>query len=656
MKLSIIIVNYNVKYFLEQCLQSVMEGVRNMEAEVFVVDNKSVDGSVQMLKEKFPDVITLVNTENVGFSKANNQAIKLAKGEYVLLLNPDTLVENVTFEKVIAFMDEHPEAGGLGVKMVDGKGKFLPESKRGLPTPMVAFYKIFGLSRLFPGSRRFGQYHLTYLDQDSVHEVDVLSGAFMLLRKSVLDDIGLLDETFFMYGEDIDLSYRITKAGYKNFYYPETRIIHYKGESTKKGSINYVFVFYNAMVIFARKHFSQKNARLFSFFINIAIYFRAFLAISKRIFLKALLPVLDAILLFSGIVGIKNYWESNVIFTSGDGHFPIELVSVAIPLYIVIWLLAVYFSSGYDRPVKLSKLFQGLLAGTAIILIIYALLPEKFRFSRALIILGSLWGFMSMSGLRLLLHTAGFSHFALGIKKNNRVLIVGENEEAKRVSGILRNSVNQPAFIGLIGVAENSNGHPGYLGNLKNLEEICRVFRINEVVFCSKDIPPRMIIDKMTSLSQMQLEYRIAPPESISIIGSKSINTLDDAYVVEIDSLDKTRNKRNKRLLDVVASVLFLLCAPLLILIIRSPLKYIQNIFSVFFGKKSWVGYHYQPSKENLHLPKIRKGVLDPIDGLPAGAYITKDVIERLNLLYARDYKVMNDLRIISKNIRKLGK
>ena len=243
MKLSVIIVNYNVKYFLEQCLLSALKAAERVSTEIFVVDNNSVDGSVEMVQQKFPSVKVIANTKNTGFSKANNQGIRESKGEYVLLLNPDTVVEEDTFEKVVSFMDQHSDAGGLGVKMLDGTGRFLPESKRGLPTYDVAFYKIFGLSKLFPRSKTFGKYHLGYLDENKTHEVDVLAGAFMLLRKSVLDKIGLLDEDYFMYGEDIDLSYRITKAGYKNYYFPETRIIHYKGESTKRTSVNYVLVF-----------------------------------------------------------------------------------------------------------------------------------------------------------------------------------------------------------------------------------------------------------------------------------------------------------------------------------------------------------------------------------------------------------------------------
>ncbi|MFN2128695.1 MAG: glycosyltransferase family 2 protein, partial [Anaerolineales bacterium] len=263
MDLSVIIVNYNVKYFLEQCLHSVIKSIEGLHGEIIVVDNNSVDGSTQMLNDKFPKVKLIANKKNLGFSKANNQGIKKASGKYILILNPDTILQEDTLLKCFDFMESHPNAGSLGVKMIDGKGNFLPESKRSLPTPSVAFFKIFGLASLFPRSKTFGRYHLGYLDKDQVHKVEILPGAFMFIRKSVLDQIGFLDETFFMYGEDIDLSYRITQAGYDNYYFPETTIIHYKGESTKKGSINYVMVFYRAMMIFARKHFSRKNARLF---------------------------------------------------------------------------------------------------------------------------------------------------------------------------------------------------------------------------------------------------------------------------------------------------------------------------------------------------------------------------------------------------------
>ncbi|MEP7265102.1 MAG: glycosyltransferase, partial [Bacteroidota bacterium] len=381
MKISIVIVNYNVQYFLEQCLLSVANACKGMDAEVFVVDNNSSDGSVEMVARKFPEVKLIANKDNKGFSAANNQAIREAKGEYILLLNPDTVVEEDTFSKTCAFMDLHPDAGALGVLMIDGKGNFLPESKRGLPVPSVAFYKIFGLAALFPKSKTFGRYHLGFLDKNKIHKVDVLSGAFMLLRKAALDKTGLLDEDYFMYGEDIDLSYRITKAGYFNYYFPETRIIHYKGESTKKSSINYVFVFYRAMAIFADKHFAKGNARLFNLLITFAIYIRAGLAMLQRFAERIFLPLTDAVLIYAGMYFLKNYWEVTV----KDVHYPSFFMNSLVPLYIIIWLASAYLSGGYDKPIRIAKLIRGILTGAVVILVVYALLPETYRFSRALI-------------------------------------------------------------------------------------------------------------------------------------------------------------------------------------------------------------------------------------------------------------------------------
>lgn len=268
-KVSVVIVNYNVKYFLEQCLYSVRAAIAGMDVEVFVVDNHSSDGSVEYLRPRFPEVTFIVNEDNPGFAKANNQAIRQCTGEYILLLNPDTVIGEASIRTLCFFMDEHPKAGGLGVKMLDGHGVFLPESKRSFPSPWVSFCKIFGLSALFPKSRLFARYSLPFLNKDNQHKVDVLAGAFMMLRHEALDKTGLLDEAFFMYGEDIDLSYRIVLDGYKNYYVPE-RILHYKGESTKQGDAKYVKAFYGAMLIFYRKYYPH-SGWLMSFFIQFAI-------------------------------------------------------------------------------------------------------------------------------------------------------------------------------------------------------------------------------------------------------------------------------------------------------------------------------------------------------------------------------------------------
>lgn len=273
-ELSVIIVSYNVRYFLEQALLAVRKASVGLGVEVIVVDNQSTDHSVRMVKEKFPEVWLLESAQNLGFSKANNLGIKQAQSEYILLLNPDTLVAQDTFAQCLDFMRSHPQAGAVGIRMIDGAGQYLPESKRGFPSPLVAFFKTAGLSSLFPQSRIFNRYYLGHLDPEQSHEVDVLCGAFMLMPKKVLEKVGLLDEAFFMYGEDIDLSYRIVKAGYRVYYYPGTTMLHYKGESSKKGSLQYVKIFYQAMIIFTKKHFSGRGTWVFTSLLQAAIYFR----------------------------------------------------------------------------------------------------------------------------------------------------------------------------------------------------------------------------------------------------------------------------------------------------------------------------------------------------------------------------------------------
>ena len=271
MHLSVIIVNYNVKYFLEQCLYSVENALLNIDAQIIVIDNNSNDGSKEFFTNKFPKVNFVWSSENFGFSKANNLGLAQAKGKYILFLNPDTLVAEDCFEKCISFFETHKNVGALGIRMIDGSGKFLKESKRGFPSLFPSLFKLFALTSLFPTSKIFARYYLGNLSENENHAVDVLSGAFMFIEKKVLDKIGGFDEDFFMYGEDIDLSYRIQNAGFRNYYFSESTIIHFKGESTKKGNLKYVQLFYGAMNLFLQKHNTSAKSSLYSFFIKIAI-------------------------------------------------------------------------------------------------------------------------------------------------------------------------------------------------------------------------------------------------------------------------------------------------------------------------------------------------------------------------------------------------
>ena len=279
MKLSVVIVNYNVKHYVEQCLNSVMRAVDGMESEIFVVDNHSRDGSVDYLRTRFPQVNIIDSLHNQGFSRANNIAIRQSRGEYVLLLNPDTFVGETVLKECVRFMDEHVNAGGVGVRMLKVDGNSAMESRRGLPSPATAFYKMCGLCSMFPRHPRFGKYYMSGLSWDEAARIEVVSGAFFMLRRKAVEQVGLLDEDFFMYGEDIDLSCRLLKGGFENWYLP-VKILHYKGESTQKSSFRYVHVFYDAMLIFLRKHYGHFGWWL-SLPIKLAVYMKAAVTLVK---------------------------------------------------------------------------------------------------------------------------------------------------------------------------------------------------------------------------------------------------------------------------------------------------------------------------------------------------------------------------------------
>ena len=640
--LTVIIVNYNVVYFLEQCLNSVRAASKNLKIETFVVDNNSVDGSVEMVKERFPDVKLIENKINTGFSKANNQAIELADSRYVLLLNPDTVVEEDTFEKTIAFMDENVDAGGLGVRMIDGKGKFLPESKRGFPSPSVAFFKIFGLSKILPKSRLFGKYHLGYLSEFDTNEIDVLSGAFMLMRKETLDKVGHLDETFFMYGEDIDLSYRIKLGGYKNYYFPKTKIIHYKGESTKKSSVNYVFVFYKAMIIFAKKHFSDKNARLFSFAINLAIYFRASVAILNRFLKKISLPFFDYVFSLGGMFVLANRWAQH------DIHFPNRAYFISFPIYVFIWLTCNILIGLYDKNSNRNLVWRGTLLGTALILIIYALLPKEWQFSRLFTIVGSLLFICQYYLSRITINLFKNNRLGLPATPKKRFAIVGSEEEFHRIEHLL--SETYPNIESIIAVSVE-NQFPLAKGNFNQIKEIISIHKINELIFCAKNLTAKEIITGMSTIEDDDVEFKIAQPDTTYLIGSNSIDSSGDLYILNFNNLNRPENVRSKRLLDLGFSIAFLIFSPILIWSYKNKKKFIDNLIEILFGKKSFVGYLRSENQINKVLPRIKTGILKPYN---PSSNLNEDLLERLNLMYAKNFSILLDFQVIVNNWRKL--
>lgn len=643
MKLSVIIVNYNVKYFLTQCLLSVEKAKFEYEKkygqkliEIFVVDNNSKDNSATYVKENFPEVILLENKKNVGFSSANNQAIRQSSCKYVLLLNPDTIIPEDTFLKIINFADKNPDAGSIGVKMMNGEGVFLPESKRAFPSPSVSFFKIFGLSKLFPKSKRFGKYHLTYLDENEINKVDVLSGAFMLLRKSALDKVGFLDETFFMYGEDIDLSYRIARSGFSNYYYPEINIIHYKGESTKKGSLNYVFMFYNAMIIFAKKHFTGKNAALFSLLIKFAIFFRAGLSLLKRLLKTTFLPLTDIFVFFSGFYILKPLWE-NYKFHHIN-HYPPEFMYYAVPSYIVIWTITLIMAKAYRNPIDSKQLFKGILFGTFIILIIYSLLNEEYRYSRLLLLANTVWAMFFSWLIRAIFTILNLKEFSFQNTKERKLLLFSNKTDRDIFTKNLLSYFGKQISFTQIGKYDR-----------KNVIKIIKNEQISHFVISANTLKFKELISIISDNVFFPAEIQIAYPDRGFVIGSHKITVSAEMYFPELFNLNKKSVKFQKRLFDISFSALFILFSPVLILLTDSKKAYFRNLFNVLKGKNTWVGY-IESEKDEL-LPALKPGILNPVNY----SVTNKDEIKKINLRYASDYHLTDDFYTIYKTFNEIG-
>lgn len=642
-KLSVVIVNYNVKYFLEQALRSVEKAIVGLDAEVWVVDNNSVDGSVAMVQEKFPWVQVLANKDNVGFSRANNQAIRASSSEYVLLLNPDTVLQEDSLTKCLDFMDSRSDVGALGVRMIDGKGKFLPESKRGLPSPAVALFKMTGLSSLFPKSRVFGRYHLKYLSEHETHEVDVLSGAFMLMRASALEKVGLLDEDYFMYGEDVDLSYRITLGGYKNVYFAGTTIIHYKGESTKRKSANYVKVFYNAMVLFAKKHYSSSMAGWFAFFIQMAIYFRAGLAFFARLAEQIWLPLLDFVLIVAGYVGIAKYWELYHKFVRG--YYPPEFYGVHVPFYALVAIFLVWISGGYDRIMVARRLFRGGAIGAIVLFAMYAFFPRDWQFSRAILALGSAWAlgaFFISRGLAQALKLGGVQFDHGGRRK---VVLVGGVAECERIERLLKLGRVNHEVLGWVSV--NDVQSQEFLGHLEQLSEVLAIYQPDLVIFSGKDVPSTEIMTHMIDFQSLSVQVKIAPERGETIIGSDSKNQPGELFTLEVHyHLAQQHHLRNKRVFDLILCACVLLGAGILVWNNRGRVL-LRHWLGVLLGQKTWVGY--DPTSLSLKLPKIKPCVLDV-----SSPYVGTGFATDAALAYARDYEVSKDAWVFWRNL--LGK
>ncbi len=638
MILSVVIVSYNVKTFLEQCLRSVLKAAEGIESEIFVVDNNSVDGTEAMLMAKFsclPNIHLIFNRENLGFSKANNQALRRCRGRYVLVLNPDTLVQEDTFRKMIAFMEQDPTIGAAGCKLLNADGSFQLSCRRSFPTPEVSFYKIIGLSTLFPQSRRFARYNLTYLPIDATYEVDALMGAFMFIRREALEQVGLFDESFFMYGEDLDLCYRIKQAGWKIYYYHETQIIHYKGESTKKESFNYVIRFYEAMLIFVRKHYRSRYSRLFEAILILGIYLRASLAFLRRLLMRLGVPLLDLVLIVLSIfVGFR--YKFSV--------YPTEFLSIVLPAYTAVWV-AVLVAFGQYRAARLYSLKTLVLALCTGFLINASLtfFFKQYAFSRVGLSASFVCALLLLGGWRVLWRAFALKAFSGTLVRRRRLAVVGTGPTAVDVATKLQANISKN--YDLVGYVSTGNGvaNEQTLGRLDNIVDIVRINRIDELVFVSSEVSNIDALAAISKCSRTPVACRIAPSGLDVMISSGSIEDFSNTVaLVDVElALSQPARQLSKRIFDV------LLCPLVLLVLLVRRTKPLSEVWQVLRGKKTWVGVSALHSKSS-GIYAWRTGVWSLAELQHATTAAQR---EQADLFYAKNSSLGLDAEILFKSL-----
>lgn len=642
MKVSIIIVNYNVKYFLEQCLYSVCAASKKVDVQIIVVDNASSDGSLDYLQPLFKQVQFIQSSGNTGFAKACNLGLQSATGDYILFLNPDTLLAEDTLETCIRFFETHADAGAVGVRMIDGTGKFLKESKRAFPSPVTSLFKLFGFSRLFPHSKVFSRYHLGHLDAHQNHEVDVLAGAFMMIRKDVLDKVGAFDEVFFMYGEDVDLSYRIQKHGYKNYYLAETEIIHFKGESTKRGSLNYVRLFYSAMSTFVQKHYGGSKAFIFNAAIQFAILIRAAMSAVAGLVKWVGLPVLDAVLILFSFWLVKEGW---IIFIKPDFNYPDALLLILLPAYTLVYLLVAYYAGLYDKQYKSRNLTRAALIATVTLLALYALLPEHYRFSRGILVFGALLAFVLIRVLRQFLVGAKVLHKAVEKTARPDLLVAGTEMDFKEIQALLQTHGLHRKLMGRLAVDGNTSDA---IASVDEAGQIVGALNAKELSICASSHFSYKRIIQFVQTVPHAVRLRFHAAGSNSMVGSDSSSSSGAVFSsLPPFHLSRPTHRRAKRLIDVAFSFLFLIFFPIHFLTLRHPLQFLQNSFQVLTGRKTWIGYITAAH----NLPHLRKAVLASNGLTPAAALaLTTENHSLVDHWYAKNYEPLQDIKLIVKN------
>lgn len=647
-KVSVIIVSYNVQYFLELCLHSVIRSLKNIESEIIVIDNNSSDNSCQLVIEKFQSVTLIANKNNTGFSKANNQGLEISTGEYIHFLNPDTVVGEDFYIKTLSYLDNHHNVGCLGPRLIDGRGMYAMDSKKSFPAFWTSVYKLTGLSKFFPKSPYFNKYYAAHVGEQETAPVDILSGCCLLVRRSaMMASGGGFDESYFMYCEDVDLCHRIGLHGYQNIYFPQVNVIHYKGESTRKLSYRYMKIFYEAHAHFVKKYYPKNLGIIYIAALRSVLALRNLLNWIKHLLSLFKMFILDVLLLTIVTIAIKNFWFDSIVQNQPESN---TVFVKTFPVFIFIWMISLFFSGAYDKPFSLFKTGRGMVLGTVAVLAGYGLMPLEFRYSRGIVLFSGMTGTMVILMTRWLLSLMNWIKLVPRGKLDYKAAIIGNKDEYNESLSILKKNLYNLEIIGR--VSETSHFNDEDLGSITDLHQIQKLFRINELIFNSDSLTYNTIMDQMEKCAPDAF-YKIHVNGSVAIVGSNNSRhhaeefSLNNRY-----NIGTASNKRNKRLIDLLTASLLILMFPFTLFKIKDKRGLLKNVWQIIIGKKTWVGYNQ--TKLNLsHLPNLKPAVLPPyiiteynIDGANKN---------RLADQYAQNYNILDDLRIIWLNFRYLG-
>ncbi|MCF8260836.1 MAG: glycosyltransferase [Melioribacteraceae bacterium] len=652
---SVIIVNYNVKEYLQNLLLSLEHASNNLKLEIIVVDNNSDDGSPEIIQQKFPSVKFILNKKNVGFGAANNQAMQIAEGKYFLLINPDTIVKEDTIDKMFHLMENNPQIGLAGCKVLNPDGSLQLPCRRSFPGPWTSFTKVSGLSTMFPKSKLFARYNLTFLDENKSYEVDAVSGSFMFFKKEVFTKIGGFDPVFFMYGEDLDLCFRVQAEGYQVYFFHETEIIHYKGESTKRSNLDETRIFYDAMKLFVNKHFS--TSIITKSLLSIAITLRKLLTYF-RVNSLILIPAIIDFILFS-----SSMFLASKIYTPANWRgFPPEIVPQIFFLPAIFQVLVSAFWGVYKkREISVLKFVSAVLIGV-IILASFTFFFKQFAYSRAvLLITYALFTVTSFSWRTMLklFFKVGASEIS-----TQRTLIVGESKKAIELhSKIIQSTNDIHHIVGFIAktrinIGELLNGVP-ILGSLDNINKVIEEKKIDKIIFTPGEIDFTTIFFIVANSSRLNVDFMIAGDDQNFLVGKSSINLLNEVPLVKVHyNISELSQKIIKRFFDFVISIIVLVFVfPFLFLInLVKPKE--NNLYSivrktpeVLLGRKSFVGPEKSSYLGELFLGKIG------LTGLWFTESLNKESskeIDKINIYYARNQNIWFDIEILSKTLMKI--